>query len=109
GLLRVVHGDVYLGGLERYIELARAGTLADAESGRGPLSLYLAPRLPKGFVTLSVWSDWATLQEATGGNIDQPIATRHARMLSGWQAEHYEVIPDLWAPPRSVRTDAATM
>jgi hypothetical protein len=109
GLLRVVQGEVYLGGLERYIDLARAGTLADAESGRGPLALYLAPRSPNGFVTLSTWSDWATLQEATGGDIDRPIATRHARMLSAWQADHYEAIPDLWAPTRSVQIDAAAI
>lgn len=107
GLIRVVQGEVYLGGLERYIDLARAGTLADAENGRGPLALYLAPRLPKGFVTLSIWSDWATLQEATGGEIDRPIATRHSRMLSTWQADHYEVIPELWAPTSSVHIDAA--
>lgn len=107
GLLRLVQGEVYLGGLERYIELARAGTLADAESGRGPLALYLAPRPPKGFVTLSIWTDWATLQEATGGDVDRPIATRHARMLSAWQADHYEAIPELWAPTRSVQIDAA--
>lgn len=107
GLLRLVQGEVYLGGLERYVELARAGTLADAEDGRGPLALYLAPRSPKGFVTLSIWSDWATLQAATGGDIDRPIATRHSRMLSAWQADHYEVIPELWAPARSVQIDAA--
>jgi hypothetical protein len=109
GLLRIVEGEVYLGGLERYIELARAGTLADAENGRGPLALYLAPRPPKGFVTLSTWSDWATLQEATGGDVDRPIATRHSRMLSAWQADHYEAIPELWAPTRSIQIDAAAI
>jgi hypothetical protein len=109
GLLRVVQGEVYLGGLERYVELARAGTQADAQSGRGPLALYLAPRPPKAFVTLSIWSDWTTLQEATGGDIDQPIATRHSRMLSSWRADHYEAIPELWAPTRSVEIDAAAL
>jgi heme-degrading monooxygenase HmoA len=109
GLLRLVQGEVADGGLDEYIEQARAGTLADAQNGRGPLALYLARRSPEAFVTLSIWSDWATLQEATGGNVDRPIATRHARMLSAWQAEHYEAVPDLWAPPRAVEIDAAAI
>ena len=106
GLLRVVEGEVASGNLERYVELAKAGTLSDAERGRGPLALYLAIRSIERFVTLSIWSDWATLQDATGGNIDRPIATRHAQLLTGWQAEHYEAIPELWAPARSVEIDA---
>jgi heme-degrading monooxygenase HmoA len=102
GLLRLVHGEVSAGGLERYVEQANAGTLADAAEGHGPLALYLARRSPDRFVTLSVWSDWATLQEATGGNVDQPIATRHARMLTDWRAGHYEAIPELWASSRTI-------
>lgn len=107
GVLRFVEGEVAAGGLEGYIEQARAGTLADADGGRGPLALYLARRSTERFVTLSVWTDWATLQAATGGDVDRPIATRHARMLTAWQAEHLEVIPELWAPSRPVTVDAA--
>ena len=107
GLLRVVNGEVPAASLDEYIELARAGTIADAEAGRGPIALYLARRSPERFVTLSVWSDWATLQDATGGDVDRPIATRHARLLSAWQAEHYESVPGLSMPARAVEMDAA--
>jgi len=101
GVLRLVEGAVQAGGLERYVAEAHAGTLADDDQGRGPLALYLAPRSAEQFLTLSVWSDWASLQEATGGDIDRPIATRHAKLLDAWQAEHYEAIPGLAAPARS--------
>jgi hypothetical protein len=102
GVLRVVDGQVRTGELDRYIEEANAGTLADAAAGRGPLALYLAPRPAEDrFVTLSVWPDWGTLQEATGGNVDQPIATRHAQLLRSWRVGHYEAIPELALPAPS--------
>jgi hypothetical protein len=30
-------------------------------------------------------------------------------MLSAWQADHYEAVPELWAPTRSVQIDAAAI
>jgi hypothetical protein len=107
GVLRLVNGQVRREGLDRYVEEARAGTLADADQGRGPMALYLAPRSAERFVTLSVWSDWASLQEATGGELDRPIATRHAKLLDAWQAEHYEAIPGLGEPARPTRAEVA--
>ena len=87
--------------LESYVAEAWAGTEDDAAAGRGPDALYLAAQPPDLFRTLSVWPDWQTLQDATGGDIDRPIATRHARRLVAWSARHYEVVPDL------IRSDAA--
>ncbi len=98
GVLRLVAGEVQSGELERYVEEARVGTLADAAAGHGPLALYLARRSPDAFETLSVWPDWATLQDATGGDVDQPIATRHAQLLRAWRVDHYEAIPEASMP-----------
>jgi hypothetical protein len=100
GVLRLVAGQVRSGELERYVEEARAGTQSDAAAGHGPLALYLASRSPDEFVTLSVWPDWATLQDATGGDIDQPVATRHAQLLRAWRVDHYEAIPEASMPAR---------
>ena len=97
-IIRLVTGQVRVGELETYVREAWAGTQEDGASGRGPTALYLGTRTPDRFRTLSVWPDWATLQEATGGDIDRPIATRHARRLVDWQAKHYEALPDLLRP-----------
>lgn len=97
-IIRLVTGHVRTGELDAYIREAWAGTEDDAAAGRGPIALYLAARPPDGFRTLSVWPDWSTLQDATGGQIDRPIATRHAKRLVRWQAMHFEFVPDLIQP-----------
>lgn len=94
-VLRLVEGTVRPGELETYVDEARRGTVADRDAGRGPLALYLSCADDDSFTTLSVWPDWATLQDATGGNLGRPIATRHADRLVEWTASHYEVMgPD---------------
>jgi hypothetical protein len=80
-IIRLVTGQVRPDELETYVREAWAGTEDDAAAGRGPTALFLATRPPDRFRTLSVWPDWTTLQDATGGDIDRPIATRHARRL----------------------------
>lgn len=94
-VLRLVEGTVRAGELETYVTEACAGMSTDRARGRGPTALYLGRTGPDSFVTLSMWPDWPTLQDATGGNVHQPIATRHAERLVAWTASHYEVItPD---------------
>jgi len=94
-VLRLVEGTVRAGELAAYVDEARLGTMADREAGRGPLALYLGCSGNDSFVTLSIWPDWATLQDATGGDVDRPIATRHAERLVDWSASHYEIMePD---------------
>ena len=105
GIVRLFEGQVRPGELDAYVDDARAGTLLDAAAGSGPMALYLARRTADAFVTLSVWPDWSTLQDATGGDVERPIATRHAHRLVAWHAEHYESIPGL-TPAR--RTPATT-
>jgi hypothetical protein len=95
GVLRLVNGTVRPGELDSYIEDVRYGTLADEAGGRGPMALYLARHSDDTFVTLSVWNGWATIETATGGTIDRPIATRHAERLTDWSATHFEVLPNL--------------
>jgi hypothetical protein len=94
-VMRLVEGTVRPGELSAYVDEARRGTVADRAAGRGPLALYLSCTDGDSFMTLSVWPDWATLQDATGGDLGRPIATRHAERLVDWTASHYEVMgPD---------------
>jgi hypothetical protein len=94
-VLRLVEGTVHPGDLSAYVDEARLGTVADRATGRGPLALYLGCTGNDTFITLSIWPDWATLQDATGGDLDRPIATRHAERLVDWTASHYEIMgPD---------------
>jgi len=91
-LLRVVEGSVRDGEFDRYVEQAEAGTQADAAAGRGPVALYLARTGTNDFVTLSTWTEWDDVQDATGGDIRRPQATRHAERLVAWSASHFEIV-----------------
>jgi hypothetical protein len=96
-VLRIFRGVVRDGELNAYVDEARAGTIADIESGHGPHALYLAVDPPASFVTVSLWGDWQAIESATGGDIRRPIATRHADRLSRGTAQHYEVVTDISA------------
>lgn len=104
-VLRVFRGQVREGELDLYVEEARNGTLADAAGPHGPVGLYLGPQPPDRFVTVSVWTDWESIEAATHGNIRQPIATSNAARLVGGTATHYEVVPGAATtrPGRAVR------
>ncbi|HEX5590960.1 MAG TPA: hypothetical protein VFX65_11775 [Candidatus Limnocylindrales bacterium] len=102
-VLRLVTGRVRPDELDAYVAEARSGTIDDATAGHGPLTLHLAARPPDRFLTLSTWPDWPTLQEATGGDVGRPIATRHAERLLDWGASHFEVIPTPHPPAASRR------
>jgi hypothetical protein len=56
---------------------------------------------PSRFVTVSAWTGWAAIEQATGGNIHQPLATRNAERLVAFDVGHYEILPD------SVRPESA--
>jgi hypothetical protein len=91
-VLRVTRGRAKPGQLDRYIEEARDGVIEDISSGHGPLALHLAADPPLGFVTCSIWPDWASIEVATGGQRDRPISTRHRERLDEWTVHHYEVL-----------------
>ena len=92
-ILRTLRGQARPGEREAYIEEARNGTIADIDGGGGPLALHLA--IGPGdddFLTVSVWESWSALETATGGDIRQPVATRHPERIERWEASHFEVI-----------------
>ena len=93
-ILRVFHGQVLPGELETYVELARAGMLADAEAYDGLIAFALGVRGSDAFITVSVWTGWPAIEAATGGNTRQPFMTRNAQLLSEFTVAHYEVLPD---------------
>jgi hypothetical protein len=107
-VLRFVTGQVRPDELDTYVAEAHEGTIADAAAGRGPVALYLAPDPSNAFRTLSVWIDWDTLQAATGGDVNRPIATRHAERLLDWEADHYEILPGLVEPGRRPSSDVVS-
>ncbi len=92
-VLRIFRGQVREGELELYVDEARSGTLADAGGPHGPLGLYLGPKPPDRFITVSIWTGWESIESATHGNIRQPIATSNPARLVGGTATHYEVVP----------------
>ncbi|HEX3427665.1 MAG TPA: hypothetical protein VHS36_02575, partial [Candidatus Limnocylindrales bacterium] len=93
-ILRVFHGQVHPGELDRYIELARTGMLADATAYGGLIAFALAARPPEAFTTVSAWTGWPAIEAATGGNTRQPFMTRNAQLLETFSVKHYEVLPD---------------
>ncbi len=94
GILRLFRGRVRPGELDAYVEVARAGMLADSVDNRGLIAFALASQPPDGFTTVSVWTDWSAIEAATGGNIRQPFATRNSDRLADFKVTHYEVLPD---------------
>ena len=99
GIIRVARGRVQPGALELYRDIVLKGTCDDVRAGHGPAALYLAsPPDDDCFVTLSVWGSWAALEQATGGDAQHPIATRHMEQMVEWQVEHYEAVPNLPQP-----------
>jgi len=98
-IVRLFVGHAKDGTLDAYVEEARRGTLVDLDAGRGPMALYLATRAPDAFITVSVWDDWSSIERATGGTPDRPIATRHPELLASWGVSHYEELPMATRPP----------
>jgi hypothetical protein len=93
-ILRVFRGRTVAGQLDTYVEHARHGTMADALADHGPEALFLARIPPDQFVTVSAWSAWDRIAASTGGNLRQPIATRHSELLEGGTAAFYEIVPN---------------
>jgi len=92
-ILRVFRGRTVPGEMDNYVNAARDGTMADALAEHGPEALFLARVPPDGFVTVSAWAGWDHIAQATGGNLRQPIATRHGHLLTGGTAAFYEIVP----------------
>lgn len=104
-ILRLFRGQVREGELDAYVADARAGMLADAIVNDGLVAFALGSDPPDSFVTVSVWTGWSAIEEATGGNTRRPIATRNSIRLTGFEVIHFEVLPDL-AGRRGTSADA---
>lgn len=98
-ILRIFRGRTRAGETANYLDAVREGTLADVATGHGPLALFLALVDSEHFVTVSVWSSWQRIEAATGGNIRQPIATRHSGLLLEGGADHFEIVPNTLVVP----------
>ncbi len=93
-ILRVFCGRVEAGELDGYVADARSGMLADAMVNDGLVAFALGADPPNTFVTVSAWTGWSAIEEATGGNMRRPIATRNSVRLTGFEVVHYETLPD---------------
>jgi hypothetical protein len=93
-ILRVFRGRVRAGELETYVDEARNGMLADAIVNDGLVAFALGGDPPDSFVTVSLWTGWSAIEQATGGNTRKPIATRNSIRLTGFEVTHLEVLPD---------------
>jgi len=93
-ILRIFRGRTVPGQLDNYVDHARRGTMADALADHGPEALFLARIPPDQFVTVSAWSTWDRIAASTGGNLRQPINTRHLELLEGGTATFYEIVPN---------------
>jgi hypothetical protein len=91
-ILRTLRGRVGHGGLAQYVADVQEGVDADEQAGIGPVALYVAQTAEDGFITMSAWRGWADVEQATGGDIHQPRATRHREHLVDWDVSHYEIV-----------------
>ena len=94
-ILRLFRGQVRPGELDAYVADSRAGMLADAIVNDGLVAFALGADPPDAFVTVSAWTGWSAIEQATGGNTRNPIATRHSVRLTGFDVVHFEVLPDV--------------
>jgi hypothetical protein len=93
-IMRIFRGRTHTGQAEAYLDAVREGTLADVAGGRGPLALFVGMLDDESFLAVSIWSSWESIEQATGGNIRQPLATRHRELLLEGAADHFEVVPN---------------
>jgi hypothetical protein len=91
-ILRTLRGRVREGGLDEYLGDVQEGVDGDARAGVGPVALYVAETGVDAFITMSAWRAWADVEQATGGDVHQPRATRHREHLLDWDVQHFEIV-----------------
>lgn len=92
-VLRVFRGVIRPGEVDRYLDAARDGAMADMAAGHGPDGFFVALTGEAEFISVSAWADWDRVSAATGGSVDRPIATRNIQLLVSGTAAHYEILP----------------
>ncbi len=106
-ILRVFRGRTHADALDIYVEEARARSEVKGAENRRARAVFMATLPPDEVMAISIWPDWDTVSDATGGNLQTPIATRHPERLRSWEASHYEIVPMTVAgavPDRSAAT-----
>jgi hypothetical protein len=92
-LLRVVHGRSLAGQLDVFVNAARQGLAATPPAGAtGPTAFVLATEPPDDFTALTAWTDWASIEQATGGNVRRPATTPLVNLLADHRVVHYELL-----------------
>lgn len=91
-ILRVFRGHVAAKEMDAYLVEARTGMLADASINSGLSAFYLGTRRPDDFVTVSAWTSWSAIEQATGGDVRRPFVTRNSARLVGHEVVHFEII-----------------
>lgn len=104
-ILRVLRGQTTPGKLDRYVEEVRSGTFDDVAANHGPAAFFLGIEPPDGFVTISVWTSWESIEAATGSNVREPSSTRHEQQLVAADIVHYEIVPNTVAGHASAGGD----
>lgn len=91
-ILRVFRGHVAAGEMDAYLVEARTGMLADASINSGLSAFYLGTRRPDDFVTVSAWTSWSAIEQATGGDVRRPFVTRNSARLVSHDVAHFEIV-----------------
>ena len=91
-ILRVFRGHVAAGEIDAYLVEARSGMLADASINSGLTAFYLGTRRPEDFLTVSAWTSWSAIEQATGGDVRRPFVTRNSARLASHEVTHFEIV-----------------
>lgn len=91
-IMRLFRGRTRTGEREAYLEEARAGSVVDGARPDGPGAVACGVVGTEGFVTVSLWLDWASVEACTGGDIHRPLVTRNAARIERGGPTHFEVI-----------------
>jgi hypothetical protein len=91
-ILRVFRGHVAATEMDAYLVEARTGMLADASINSGLSACYVGTRRPNDFVTVSAWTSWSAIEQATGGDVRRPFVTRNSARLVSHDVVHFEII-----------------
>jgi hypothetical protein len=94
GVLRVARASLRDGDLEGYARLVAQDLEGGRAGGPAPHTVVLASWGEQGFVMVSAWPDWSSIEAATGASIADPLRTKRVAGLEDFHADHYELLQD---------------
>jgi heme-degrading monooxygenase HmoA len=108
-ILRIFRGETRAGELGSYLIQTRAGLTEEARTNDGLVAVYLGETDAARFLTVSAWTTWEAIEQATGGDIRHPLATRHPERVVAAEVTHYEILPFAARPiPRGTALASAS-